>query len=167
MRHGSYFPFLDGETLFLFFFKFFLRYAGLSLLWPLPLRSTGFGRAGSAAMAHGPSRSAACGIFPDWGTNPRPLHRWAGSQPQCHQGSPTILFFKGVQEWFSYQKQPNPWHHRKLHHRFICFSSAERLHSVLSWPLDSLFCGSGEGTAHGPCRPLSLRILKSKGKRSS
>ncbi|XP_073664255.1 transmembrane protease serine 13 isoform X2 [Tursiops truncatus] len=26
-------------------------------------------------MAHGPSRSAACGIFPDRGTNPCPLHR--------------------------------------------------------------------------------------------
>ena len=32
---------------------FFFWYAGLSLLWPLPLRSTGSGRAGSAAMAHG------------------------------------------------------------------------------------------------------------------
>ncbi|XP_049552741.1 L-seryl-tRNA(Sec) kinase isoform X1 [Orcinus orca] len=37
----------------------------------------GSGRAGSAAMAHGPSRSAACGIFPDRGTNPCPLHRQA------------------------------------------------------------------------------------------
>ncbi|XP_066900466.1 elongator complex protein 6 isoform X2 [Kogia breviceps] len=42
------------------------QYAGLSLPWPLPLRSTGSGRAGSAAMAHGPSRSAACGILLDW-----------------------------------------------------------------------------------------------------
>ena len=70
---------------------FFLRYVGLSLLWPLPLRSTGSGRAGSAAMAHGPSRSAACGIFPDRGTNPRPLHRQADSQPLRHQGSPIPL----------------------------------------------------------------------------
>ncbi|XP_032476981.1 tropomodulin-3 isoform X4 [Phocoena sinus] len=63
-------------------------YTGLSLLWPLPLRSTGSGRAGSAAMAHGPSRSAACGIFLDRGTNPCPLHRQADSQPLRHQGSP-------------------------------------------------------------------------------
>ena len=35
-----------------------------------------------------PSRSAACGIFPDRGTNPRPLHRQADSQPLRHQGSP-------------------------------------------------------------------------------
>ncbi|XP_060139904.1 ensconsin isoform X2 [Globicephala melas] len=63
-------------------------YAGLSLLWPLPLRSTGSGCAGSEAMAHGPSRSAACGIFPDQGTNPCPLHRQADSQPLCHQRSP-------------------------------------------------------------------------------
>ncbi|XP_049557103.1 coiled-coil domain-containing protein 17 isoform X1 [Orcinus orca] len=59
--------------------SFFLQYAGLSLLWPLPLRSTGSRRAGSAAMAYGPSLSAACGIFPDWGTNPCPLHRQADS----------------------------------------------------------------------------------------
>ena len=67
---------------------------GLSLLWPLPLRSTGSGRAGSAAMAHGPSHSAACGIFPDRGTNPCPLHQQADSQPLCHQGSPKELIFK-------------------------------------------------------------------------
>ncbi|XP_060013491.1 protein cordon-bleu isoform X5 [Lagenorhynchus albirostris] len=42
-------------------------------------------------MAHGPSRSAACGIFPDRGTNPRPLHRQADSQPLRHQGSPIHL----------------------------------------------------------------------------
>ncbi|XP_066873589.1 telomeric repeat-binding factor 1 isoform X2 [Kogia breviceps] len=36
----------------------------------------------------GPSRSAARGIFPDWGTNPCPVHRQADSQPLCHQGSP-------------------------------------------------------------------------------
>ncbi|XP_073663532.1 LOW QUALITY PROTEIN: beta-1,4-galactosyltransferase 5-like [Tursiops truncatus] len=83
----------------LFFFFFFLWYTGLSLLWPLPLRSTGSGRAGSAAMAHGPSHSAACGIFPDWSTNPRPLHRQADSQPLRHQGSPRAMLFNvGFQE---------------------------------------------------------------------
>ncbi|XP_049568630.1 peroxisomal membrane protein PEX14 isoform X4 [Orcinus orca] len=45
-------------------------------------------------MAHGPSRSAACGILPDWGTNPRPLHRQADSQPLRHQGSPGSYIFK-------------------------------------------------------------------------
>ena len=76
--------------LFCFVLFCFLLYAGFSLLWPLPLRSTGSGRAGSAAMAHGPSHSAACGIFPDRGMNPCPLHRQADSQPLCHQGSPSI-----------------------------------------------------------------------------
>ncbi|XP_069900507.1 tuftelin isoform X1 [Globicephala melas] len=47
--------------------------------------STGSGCAGSAAMAHGPSHYAACGIFPDRGTNPRPLHRQADSPPLRHQ----------------------------------------------------------------------------------
>ncbi|XP_059937540.1 armadillo repeat-containing protein 7 isoform X2 [Mesoplodon densirostris] len=46
------------------------------------------GHAGSAAMAHGPSRSTACRIFQDRGTNPCPLHRQADSQPVRHQGSP-------------------------------------------------------------------------------
>ena len=64
------------------------RCAGLSLSWPLLLRSTGSRHAGSAIVAHGPSRSAACGIFPDRGTNPCPLHWQADSQPLCHQGSP-------------------------------------------------------------------------------
>ena len=48
--------------------------AGLSLSRPLLLRSTGSRRAGSVVVAHGPSRSAACGILPDQGSNPRPLH---------------------------------------------------------------------------------------------
>ena len=64
------------------------RCAGLSLSRPLLLRSTGNRRAGSAIVAHGPSRSAACGIFPDQGSNPCPLHWQADSQPLCHQGSP-------------------------------------------------------------------------------
>ena len=71
------------------------RCAGLSLSWPLLLRSTGSWCAGSAIVAHGPSRSAACGIFPDQGSNPCPLHWQADSQPLCHQGSPIHLFELG------------------------------------------------------------------------
>ena len=55
---------------------------------PLLLRSTCSRRAGSVVVAHGPSCSAACGIFPDQGLNPCPLHWQADSQPLCHQGSP-------------------------------------------------------------------------------
>ena len=64
------------------------RYAGLSLSRPLLLRRTGSRRAGSVAVAHGPSWSAACGILPDQGSNPCPLHWQADSQPLRHQGSP-------------------------------------------------------------------------------
>ena len=39
-------------------------------------------------MAHGLSCSAACGIFPDQGSNPCPLHWQEDSQPLHHQGSP-------------------------------------------------------------------------------
>ena len=64
------------------------RCAGFSLSRPLLLLSTGSRRAGSVVVAHGPSCSAACGIFPDQGSNPCPLHWQADSQPLRHQGSP-------------------------------------------------------------------------------
>ena len=69
------------------------RCAGLSPSRPLLLRSTGSRRAGSIIVAHGPSRSAACGIFPDQGSNPCPLHWQADSQPLRHQGSPIHYVF--------------------------------------------------------------------------
>ena len=72
------------------------RCAGLSLLWPLLLQSTGSRRAGSVVVAHGPSRSAACVIFPDQGSNLCPLHWQADSQPLRHQGSLSACFF---QQW--------------------------------------------------------------------
>ena len=67
------------------------RCAGLSLSRPLLLRSTGSRRAGSVIVAHGPSCSTACGIFPDQGSNPRPPHWQADSQPLRHQGSPSWI----------------------------------------------------------------------------
>ena len=69
------------------------RCAGLSLSWPLLLRSTGSRRAGSVIVAHGPNCSAACGILPDQGSNPCPLHWQADSQPLRHQGSPYVQVF--------------------------------------------------------------------------
>ena len=69
------------------------RCAGLSLSQPLLLQSTGSRRAGSVIVAHGPSCSAACGIFPDQGSNPCPLHWQADSQPLRHQGSPHFKYF--------------------------------------------------------------------------
>ena len=38
-----------------------------------------------------PSCSAACGIFPDQGSSPCPLHWQADSQPLRHQGSPKFF----------------------------------------------------------------------------
>ena len=38
-------------------------------------------------VPHGLSCSVACGIFPDQGSNPCPLHRQTDSQPLRHQGS--------------------------------------------------------------------------------
>ena len=70
------------------------RCAGLPPSRPPLLRSTGSRRAGSAIVAHGPSRPAARGILPDEGSNPRPLHWQADSQPLRHQGSPSPFILK-------------------------------------------------------------------------
>ena len=70
------------------------RCAGLSLSRPLLLQSTGSRRAGSVVVAHGPSCSAACGIFPNQGSNPCLLHWQANSQPLRHQGSPKVLIYR-------------------------------------------------------------------------
>ena len=66
--------------------------AGLSLLRPLSLQSTGSRCAGSVVVAHGLSCSAACGIFPDQGSNPCPA--LAGRFPTtAPPGKPSSLFF--------------------------------------------------------------------------
>ena len=70
------------------------RCAGLSPSRPPLLRSTDSRRAGSVGVAHGPSHSVACGILPDQGSNPCPLHWQADSQPLRHQGSPQGIFSK-------------------------------------------------------------------------
>ena len=76
------------------------RCTGLSLSRPLPLWSAGSRRTGSVVVAYGPSCSAACGIFPDQGSNPCPLHWQADSQPLRHQGSPIHLFIAIVMRSF-------------------------------------------------------------------
>ena len=78
------------------------RCAGLSLSWPLLLRGTGSRCASSVVMAHGPSSSAAHGIFPDQGSNPCPLHWQADSQTLRHQGSPEVGFTRVTSTHFIY-----------------------------------------------------------------
>ena len=56
-----------------------LQCAGFSLWWLLLLWSTGSRLMGSVVVAHGLSCSTACGIFPDQGLNPCPLHWEADS----------------------------------------------------------------------------------------
>ena len=43
-------------------------------------------------MAHGLSCSVACGIFPDQGSKPCPLHWQADSYPPYYQASPIFAF---------------------------------------------------------------------------
>ena len=47
-------------------------------------------------MTRGLSCSTACGIFPDQGSNPYPLHWQADSQPLRHHGSPSAHFLSAL-----------------------------------------------------------------------
>ena len=62
------------------------RCSGFSVAEPGPQDSWA-----SAAVAHGLSCPAACGIFLDQGSSLCPLHWQVGSYPLCHQGSPGSL----------------------------------------------------------------------------
>ena len=73
--------------------------AGFSLRWLLLLRSTGSRHTGSVVVAHGLSCSAACGIFPDQGSNPCPPRWQADSQLLCHQVSPWSSLYSEVAKW--------------------------------------------------------------------
>ena len=104
------------------------RRAGLSLSRPLLLRSTGSRRAGSVIVAHGPSRFAARGVLPDQGSNPRPRHRQADSQPLRHQGSSRFLLLQ-IQLLCTFMYQSLCGH-------MLCFPlskylSVEELHHLL------------------------------------
>ena len=75
------------------------RCTGLSLSRLLLLWSTGSRRAGSVVVAHGPSCSVACGIFPDQGlepVSPALAGRFSTTAPP---GKPMMIAFKlGVGE---------------------------------------------------------------------
>ena len=85
------------------------RCAGLSLSQPLLLRSTGSRRAGSVVVAHGPSCPAACGILPDQGSNPCPLHWQADSQPLHHQGSLEQILLTFIEFFYSVLVEHNEY----------------------------------------------------------
>ena len=57
---------------------------------PLTVTASRCGAQAPDAQAYGPSCSAACGIFPDQGSNPCTLNWQADSQPLHHQGSPNF-----------------------------------------------------------------------------
>ena len=83
--HGLSLVVASGDYSSLWCTGFSLRW--LLLLWSTGSRCVGFSTcgtwaqqlwlAGSVVVAHGLSCSAACGIFPDQGSNPCPLH-WQG-----------------------------------------------------------------------------------------
>ena len=91
------------------------RCVGLSPSRPLLLRSTASRCAGSATVAHGPSCSVACGIFPDQDLNPCPLHWQADSQPLRHQGSPPpFSLITVLPQAVTSSEWTVEWHERQL-----------------------------------------------------
>ena len=82
---------------------------GHSLSRPLLLRSTGSRRAGSVVVAHGPSCSAACGIFPDQGSNPCPSALAGRFSTTAPPGKPYFYFLIFN---FNFNFLPN-WHFLK------------------------------------------------------
>ena len=113
----------------------------------LSLRSTGSRRAGSVVVAHGPSCSAACGIFPDQGSNPCTLHWQADSQPLRHQGSPTEGFLSLMQVMFQL-------------HSFAGRYSVSQQHLLkrLSFPHCVVLASLSKISWH-TCRGLFLNVL--------
>ena len=78
-----------------------LLHAGFLQLWGVGASHCGgfsccgvqaLGMRAPVVVTHGLRCSAACGIFPDQGSNTCPLHWQADSQPLRHQGSPTPSF---------------------------------------------------------------------------
>ena len=72
-------------------------------VWPQELQLVGSRATGAAVKAQGLSYPAACGIFPDQGWNPCPLHRQAGSLPLNQQRSPGV-FLSFFFFFFSWQQ---------------------------------------------------------------
>ena len=78
--------------------------AGFSLQWLLLLWSTGSRHAGSVVVAHRLSCSAACGIFPDQGSNLCPcIGRWILNH--CATREVPMLTFKGIIYYDNFNRQ--------------------------------------------------------------
>ena len=81
-----------------------LQCSGFSLQWLLSLQSSGSRHMGFSSCSMcaqwvwhtGLSCSAACGIFPDQGSNPCLLHWQVDSHPLHHHGSPDPSFFNST-----------------------------------------------------------------------
>ena len=101
----------------------------------------GFSSCSSQALRHslnscGPQLgcSAACGTFPDQGSNPCLLHWQADSLPLSHPGSPPVLIFKVIHRFWNLRNIIKLSSYLKLKKRKVA------KHLSACW---------GEGTARG------------------
>ena len=91
-----------GKQRLVFIAVFGLLSAGASLVAEQGSRACGLSGCSSQALEHrlsvvvawGHSCSAACGIFPEQGSNPCLWHWQVDSLPLSHQGSLNIIYFK-------------------------------------------------------------------------
>ena len=118
-----------------------LQCTGFSLQWPLLLQSMGskhagfsscgtwvsvvvahgLQSAGSVVVVHGSNCSKACGILPDQGSNPCPLHWQADSYPLCHQGRPLLSLFLFISQKYSMFLNTFKKNHSDNHSRHFTF----------------------------------------------
>ena len=75
------------------------------------VRARGLQNPGSVAVACGLSRLLICGIFPDQGSNPCPLHWQGDSLPLSHHGSSHCIF---LQLLFYAERHSGVWMHPSL-----------------------------------------------------
>ena len=100
-------------------------------------------------MAHKLSCSAACGIFPDQGSNPCPLHGQADSYPLHHQGSPqpAILLYD--------QARPIP---RQLHQAVPRVSP-----KPVDWNKTQVYTQKSDETVHDYYNQLQVIFKENSG----
>ena len=110
----------------------------------------------SVVAAHGPSYSAACGVFLDQGSNLCPLHWQADSYPLCHQGSPQYCFNHDFPFHFS-NIFPYPQFISISYKVSICFpGSSAGKESACKEGDPSLIPGLGKSPGEGKGYPLPV-----------
>ena len=112
---------------------------GFSVWRLLLLCSTGSGMCQFRSCGHEPSCLAACGILPDQGLNPCPLHWHVDSQPLDHQGSPrqdlSEIPIDAPKHHLYRDERREPYHRRqRTAPAGVCLNLTKTAHITCSFP---------------------------------